>query len=197
MAGPRVPALPPSAPSRESTAARAVGRIALRMLGWRIDGAVPDVPRCLVVVAPHTSNWDFVAGLAAALALGLRIQYLGKHTIFRWPFRALLRWSGGIPVDRGAPGDISERAAAAMRAADRMFLALSPEGTRHKVERWKTGFHRIALAAGVPIFPVALDYASRTVRLLPLFVPGADAAADIGRLRSLYAPTMARHPDSF
>jgi len=84
-----------------------------------------------------------------------------------------------------------------MRGSDQMFLGLSPEGTRHKVEQWKTGFHRIALAAGVPIFPVALDYGSRTVRLLSLFVPSTDYAADVARLRSLYSPAMARHPESF
>jgi 1-acyl-sn-glycerol-3-phosphate acyltransferase len=197
MAGPRVPALPPSAPAWRSAPARSLGRAALRILGWRIEGAVPDVPRCVIIVAPHTSNWDFVVGMATALALGLRIHYLGKHTIFRWPFRRLLRWSGGVPVDRAAPGDVGERTLATMRAADRMFLALSPEGTRHKVEHWKTGFHRIALGAGVPIFPVALDYRSRAVRLLPLFVPSPDYAADLGRLRSLYSPAMARHPESF
>ncbi|HET6897520.1 MAG TPA: 1-acyl-sn-glycerol-3-phosphate acyltransferase, partial [Vicinamibacteria bacterium] len=144
-----------------------------------------------------TSNWDFVVGMASLVALGLRVHYLGKHTIFRGPFGRLLRWSGGLPVDRAAPGDIGERAAAMMRDADRMFLALAPEGTRRKVEHWKTGFHRIALGAGVPIFPVALDYRSRTVLLFPLFVPGPDYAADLGRLRALYSPAMARHPQSF
>ena len=171
--------------------------MALWILGWRVEGVVPDVPRCVLIVAPHTSNWDFVVGMAAALGLGLRVHYLGKHTLFRGIFARLLRWSGGIPVDRTAPGDIGERAVAMMRASDRMFLGLSPEGTRHKVEHWKTGFHRIAVAAGVPVFPVALDYRSRTVRLLSLFLPGADYAADLARLRSLYSPDMARHPESF
>ena len=193
----RVPELPPSAPGWGNAPSRGLGRVALRILGWRVEGAVPDVPRCVIVVAPHTSNWDLVIGMVTALALGLRFHYLGKHTIFRGPFGRLLRWSGGVPVDRAAPGDIGERTVAMMQGSDRMFLALSPEGTRHKVEHWKTGFHRIALAAGVPIFPVALDYGSRTVRLLPLFVPGADYAADLARLRSLYSPAMARHPESF
>src|SRR6266540_2034588 len=197
MAGSGIPELPPSAPGWGNAASRIFGRMALRILGWRIEGAVPDLPRCVIIVAPHTSNWDFVVGMAALVALGLRVHYLGKHTLFRGIFARLLRWSGGIPVDRAAPGDIGERTVAMMQGSDRMFLALSPEGTRHKVEHWKTGFHRIALAAGVPIFPVALDYGSRTVRLLPLFVPGADYAADVARLRSLYSPAMARHPESF
>jgi len=189
--------LPPSAPVWGGATSRALGRAALRILGWRIEGEVPDVPRCVVILAPHTSNWDFVVAMATLLALGLRAHYLGKHTIFRGPFGRLLRWSGGLPVDRAAPGDIGERAAAMMRAADRMFLALAPEGTRRKVQHWKTGFHRIAITAGVPIFPAALDYRTRTVRLFPLFEPGPDYAADLGRLRSLYLAAMARHPESF
>ena len=197
MARSRVPELPPSAPGWGNALSRAFGRTALRVLGWRVEGEVPDVPRCVIILAPHTSNWDFIVGMATMLGLGLRLHYLGKHTLFRGIFGPLLRWSGGVPVDRDAPGDIGERAAAMMRGSDRMFLALAPEGTRHKVAHWKTGFHRIALAAGVPIFPVALDYRSRTVGLLPLFVPGTDYAADLDRLRSLYSPAMARHPESF
>jgi 1-acyl-sn-glycerol-3-phosphate acyltransferase len=197
MAGSGIPELPPSVPGWGNAASRLFGRMALRILGWRIEGAVPDVPRCVIIVAPHTSNWDFVVGMAALVALGLRVHYLGKHTLFRGIFGRLLRWSGGIPVDRAAPGDVGERAAAMMRGSDRMFLALSPEGTRHKAEHWKTGFHRIALAAGAAIFPVALDYRCRTMLLLPLFVPGPDYGADLARLRSLYSPAMARHPESF
>jgi len=188
---------PPSAPGWGNAASRTLGRMALRILGWHIDGAVPGVPRCVIIVAPHTSNWDFVVGMAALVAMGLRVHYLGKHTLFRGIFGRLLRWSGGLPVDRAAPGDVGERAVAMMRASDRMFLALSPEGTRHKVEHWKTGFHRIAFGAGAPIFPVALDYRSQTVRLLPLFGPSPDYAADLARLRSLYSSAMARHPESF
>ena len=176
---------------------RALGRTTLGLLGWRFEGAIPDVPSCVIVVAPHTSNWDFVVGMGAILALGLRVHYLGKHTLFRGVLGGLMRWSGGLPVDRAAPGDIIERVIAVMRESGRMFLGLSPEGTRRKVERWKTGFHRLARGAGVPIFPVALDYRSRTVRLLPLFAPSDDVEADVRVLRSLYAPAMARHPGSF
>jgi 1-acyl-sn-glycerol-3-phosphate acyltransferase len=193
----RVPALPLAAPVWGTAASRLLGRAALSILRWRVEGAVPDVPRCVIIVAPHTSNWDFVVGMATMLALGLRVHYLGKHTLFRGVFGRLMRWSGGIPVDREAPEGVTERAVTMMREAESLFLGLAPEGTRRKVEHWKTGFHRIALGAGVPIFPVALDYRSRTVRLLPLFVPSEDAAADVGRLRSFYAPAMARHPESF
>src|SRR5262249_11545307 len=186
----RVPALPRAAPVWGNAASRALGRAALGALRWRVEGVVPDVPRCVIIVAPHTSNWDFVVGMATVLALGLRVHYLGKHTLFRGVLGRLMRWSGGIPVDREAPEGVPERARAMVRGVECLFPGLAPEGPRRRVEHWKTGFHRLAIGAGVPIFPVALDYASRTVGLFPLFVPSEKVAADGARLRALYSPSM-------
>jgi 1-acyl-sn-glycerol-3-phosphate acyltransferase len=145
-------------------------------------------------VAPHTSNWDFVVGLAAMLALGLDVRWLGKNTIFRPPFRALLQWLGGIPVDRRAADDVVEHAVAAFRDRERLFLGLAPEGTRKKVRRWKSGFYRIAQGAGVPILLAALNYRTRAVELGPLFVPTGDYEADLEVMRSRFSKAMARHP---
>ncbi len=193
----KLPALGEKVPRRGNSATRFLGRLVLRRLGWRIEGDVPDVPRCVAIVAPHTSNWDFVIGIAALLALGLRGRWLGKHSVFRPPLRRLLRWAGGIPVDRGNPEGVAEQAVASLREVDPFFLALAPEGTRKRVERWKTGFYRIAHGAGVPIWPVSLDYRSRVFRLHPLFSPTGDFEADVARLRQLYTAVMARHPEGY
>ncbi len=166
-------------------------------MGWRFLGEVPNVPRVVLVVAPHTSNWDFVVGIAAMLALGLDARWIGKDTLFRPPFGPLLRWLGGTPVDRTAPEGVVEDAVRKLRSADRLFLTLSPEGTRGKVERWKTGFHRMARQAEVPVWPVALDYSRKAVALLPLVTLTDDLPADVDRIRALYTPAMARYPDQF
>jgi 1-acyl-sn-glycerol-3-phosphate acyltransferase len=169
----------------------------LVLLRWRFEGVVPDVPRCVAIVAPHTSNWDFVVGFAALLALGLRGRFLGKDTLFRPPLGVLLRWAGGIPVDRRRAEGVVAQAAASLREGEPFFLALAPEGTRKRVERWKTGFYRIAQGAGVGVWPVALDYRTRVVRLLPLVVLSEDMEADLTRLRSLYRPAMAYRPEGY
>ena len=191
------PPLGVSVPHRGNWLSRAGGRAALALLGWRIEGVVPDVARAVVIVAPHTSNWDFLVGIAAMLALGLDARWIGKDTLFRPPFGALLRALGGTPVDRDSPEGVVDEGVRRLRQPDRLFLGLAPEGTRARVERWKTGFHRMARGAEVPIWPVALDYRRKTVDLLPPFTPTDDVEGDVRALRALFSPEMARHPDQF
>lgn len=195
--GPRAgPDLPPAVPRRGSAVTRAVGRLVLRLLRSRVEGAFPDTGRAVLIAAPHTSNWDFVLALAAILALGVRVDWIGKHTIFRGPWGRIWRALGGIPVDRAAPDGAVEAATGRLATGD-VYLALAPEGSRRRVARWKTGFHRIARAVGVPVVPVALDWGARRVRILPAFTPTADAEADIGALRALFRREMCRHPAGF
>jgi 1-acyl-sn-glycerol-3-phosphate acyltransferase len=181
-------------PARGGRALRALGRAALAAAGWRIEGAMPDLPRCVLIVAPHTSNWDFVVGFAAMLALDLRVTWLGKREIFRGPFGRLWRHFGGVPVDRHAADGVVEAAAAQLQPPRSTFVALSPEGTRHKVERWKSGFWRIARAAGVPILPVALDYGERAIVIGPPLATSADYAADLAALQRHFRAGMAWNP---
>ncbi len=191
------PPLGPAVPSRGNWLSRGVGRAFLAAIGWRFIGEVPNLPRVVLVVAPHTSNWDFPVGIAAMLALGLDARWIGKDTLFRPPLGPLLRFLGGIPVDRSAPEGVVADAARRLRTEDRLFLTLSPEGTRRKVERWKTGFHRMARQAGVPVWPVAFDYSRKAVVLFPVFTPTDDVEADVRALRSLFTPAMARYPGQF
>ena len=176
---------------------RVLGRAALAAAGWRIEGQIPDTPRAVIIVAPHTSNWDFPIGLATMLALDLRVTWLGKHQIFRGPLGALWRRLGGVPVDRSAPEGVAEQAARVLAHDRSTFLAIAPEGTRRKVERWKSGFWRIARASGTPIFPVAFDFPRKAVVLFPLFPPTDDYAADLAALQSLFRAEMARNPASY
>ena len=123
----------------------------MRLTGWGIEGNFPDTPRLVVAVAPHTSNWDFLHGAAAMFALDLRATFIGKHTLFVWPFAGFLRWMGGIPVDRSAAQGVVGEAVAAFGREPARMLVIAPEGTRRKVERYKTGFLHIARGARVPV----------------------------------------------
>ncbi len=175
----------------------AVGQAALWLFGWGISGKLPDAPRYVIIVAPHTSNLDFFVGLAAKFALGLKAKWLGKHSIFRGPVGVILRALGGIPVDRARPDGTVEAVLEQLRAAPTFVLALSPEGTRKYIPHWKTGFYRIALAADVPVAPVAFDWSTRTIALLPPFRVTGNQAADIAHLRGLFRREMARRPEYF
>lgn len=182
----RVPPLPPSLPRRGNAFWRALGRALLAIGGWRVEGEFPDRAKLVAIVAPHTSNWDFLVGISAVWALGLRVRFLGKHTLFRPPLGWLMRWSGGIPVNRTAPQGFVPQAVGAIASAEAIFLAITPAGTRSSTRPWKSGFYHIAHAARVPILPVAFDGARRTIRLLAPFETSGDYAREIPELRALY-----------
>ena len=164
-----------------------LGRATLAALGWRIEGAIPNLPKFVIAVAPHTSNWDFVVGMAAMFALDLRLSFIGKHTLFVGPFAPLFRWMGGIPVDRASPHGVVGDSVRAFESVERRVLALAPQGTRKPVAHFRSGFLHIARGARVPILLAALDYATRTVRIGPLFTPGSDTAADLAHLEAFFS----------
>jgi len=182
-----VPALGPAVPRRGSPVLRGTGRVLLRLLGWRVEGEVPNLPKFVIALAPHTSNWDFVVGMATMFALDLNLAFLGKHTLFRGPFAPLLRWMGGIPVDRSSPHGVVPESVRAFTAADRRVLAIAPQGTRHGDGRFRSGFLHIARGAGVPILLAAMDYRERCVHLGPVIEPGADCGADLATVEARFA----------
>ena len=186
--------VPPQVPRRGSAACRFLGRCTLRMLGWDVEGMVPDLPKFVIAVAPHTSNWDFVIGIAVTFALDLRLAFIGKHTLFVGPFGPLMRWLGGIPVDRSAARGVVAESVAGFSGAGRRILVIAPEGTRRKVERFKSGFLHIAKGAGVPVVLATLDYGVKRVRLGPVVEPGPDVEADRARIEAYFAPIRGRHP---
>ena len=181
-----VPTLPPSPPRRGNRFSRWLGRTALALAGWRIEGEIPDRPKLVAIVAPHTSNWDFVLGISAVFALGLSVRFLGKHTLFYPPLGWLMRWFGGTPVVREAPQGAVAQAVAMIEAEPAVFLGIAPAGTRTRDMPWRSGFYHIAHAARVPILPAAFDGGSRAIRLLPVFETSGDYEADLPRLMALY-----------
>jgi len=182
----RVPELPPSLPRRGNALTRGLGRALLAAAGWRIEGEIPDRPKMIAIVAPHTSNWDFFVGIAAVFALGLRVRFLGKHTLFNPWLGWLMRWLGGVPVVRDTPQGAVAEAAALIEREPRVLLGLAPAGTRTPKAPWRSGFYHIAVAARVPILPVAFDFPRRKIRLFTLFAPGGDYDSDLPRLQALY-----------
>jgi 1-acyl-sn-glycerol-3-phosphate acyltransferase len=192
----QVPTLGMNVPRRGNALTRGLGAFGLGLLGWRFEGSVPDRPKMVIIVAPHTSNWDFIVGVCAALALGFRFRFLGKDALFSPPLGWFMRWLGGIPVNRKAPDGVMEAAVESFHDPA-SFLAITPEGTRRRVERWKTGFWRIAREARVPVWPVAFDWSRRVVALLPPFETSADREADVRALRALFSPSMARRPEDY
>ena len=189
----RVPVLPPAAPRDGNRFTRWLGSTILRAGGWTIAGDWPDLPRLVVIAAPHSSGWDAFWGLAAKLAMGVDITFIAKAELFRGPLGWLLRRFGGLPVNRSAPGGIVEQTADRIRRSERMWFVLAPEGTRRRVEHWKTGFWKIARAAGVPVFCAWFHYPDRTIGLGPLVEPTDDFVADMARIRATYQPSQGRN----
>ncbi|MGK2963112.1 MAG: lysophospholipid acyltransferase family protein [Gemmatimonadaceae bacterium] len=192
-----VPPLGPSVPRRGNAVSRFIGRSAMSLTGWKFEGVVPDEPKFVIIVAPHTSNWDFPLGVMALFSLGFRVSFLGKHTIFKWPLGIFMRWLGGIPVERSIRRDRVVESIAAFNAADKLILAIAPEGTRKLVPKWKTGFYHVAHGARVPIVPVVFDFGRRVIGICPPFFTTGDMDADMPRIKQYFVGAVAKHPRNF
>lgn len=189
-----VPPIPPNMPQvPPNRFTRWLGRTFLRTFGWRIVGTLPDVPKLVMIVAPHSSNWDGIWGMAAKIAMGFQVRVLGKAQLFWWPLGPLLRKLGVIPVDRARAHGTVEQAVSMIRAADRMWYALTPEGTRKKVTKWKSGFWKIAHEAQVPILMAYFHYPEKIVGIGDLFYTTGDAEADIAAIREWYRPWQGKN----
>lgn len=175
---------------------RFLSHVALRAAGWRKGSPLPDVGKCIVIGAPHTSNWDLPLTVTLALAYGAPMHWMGKKSVFRWPFGGVFRWLGGIPVDRSKRSGVVEQTAQLFRDNDNLKIVISPEGTRG-VSTWKTGFYYIAYTAGIPIVPAYLDYAKRLGGLSEPFYPTGNIVKDIEFFRDFYSRITARYPELF
>lgn len=171
----------------------------LRLTGWKVEGALPpEAAKSVFIAAPHTSNWDLPYTLMVAFALRLNPYWMGKHTIFKAPFGPVMRWLGGIAVNREQANNLVAASALAIREADGpVQLIVPPEGTRSKTRYWKTGFYYIAQTAGVPIVMAYMDYASKRSGLGPVFQPTGDVEADMAAIKAFYAPFKGRNADQF
>jgi 1-acyl-sn-glycerol-3-phosphate acyltransferase len=193
-----VPVVTPDVATRGNALTRWVGRTLMRLAGWRFTGeGFPAARRFVLIVAPHTSNWDFLVGVMAMYALGIRATFLGKDALFKFPLGIVMRYLGGIPVDRTSSRDVVTQSADQVSRADRIILVLAPEGTRKRTDAWRTGFYWIARKAEVPIVPVAFDFSHKAVHVFAPFVPSADAETDMAALKALYRPEMGRYPTGY
>jgi 1-acyl-sn-glycerol-3-phosphate acyltransferase len=187
--------LPPAVPRTRSRLLRAFGRFAFRAIGWRFEGVVPDRPKMVAIVAPHTSNLDFFVGLFAKWALALDVSFLAKHTLFRGPLGWFFRAVGGIPVDRTASQNIVEQMVDVFARREELLLVVAPEGTRKRSSGWKTGFYHIARGAGVPILCIAFDYGPKVIRFGPAIEPSGDLERDLETIRAAYSQVSGKHPE--
>lgn len=174
---------------------RAISVWLLKRLGWQWVGQLPAVRQCVIIFAPHTSNWDFPIMYLAKLALGVKVNFLGKHQLFSWPIGWFFRALGGIPVVRHEKHNVVTDSIQAFRDNPDLFLALAPEGTRSKTDHWRTGFYHIAVGAGVPLQLAFLDCRTRTLGLGPLLQLSGDIERDFARLREFYQDKQGYKPE--
>jgi 1-acyl-sn-glycerol-3-phosphate acyltransferase len=169
----------------------------LKLFGWRTEGSLAGVPKCVLVVAPHTSNWDFPVMLALAVALRIKATWMGKHTLFRPPLGWLMRRLGGLPINRSARQKVVEQAVESFRERERLVLAILPEGTRKRTPYWKSGFYHIAVGAQVPIALGYADYRRKVGGIGRVFMPSGDVDADMAIIREFYSGMTGKRPEQF
>lgn len=173
----------------------AICRRFLAMAGWRVSGEVPPPGKYVMIAAPHTSNWDLLLMLGVAASLGIRVSWMGKAEIFRWPFAGLMRWLGGVPVKRHVATNMVEQMVEVFAAAQDLILAVPPEGTRSRADHWRSGFYHIAQGANVPVITGFLDYGTKTTGVGPLVKLSGDVGADMDRFRSFYGGMRGKRPE--
>jgi 1-acyl-sn-glycerol-3-phosphate acyltransferase len=173
-----------------------LSRHLLMALGWSLRADFPAEKKYVLIVAPHTSNWDFPLGLLASWALQLDAHWLGKHTLFRWPFGWFFRALGGLPVRRDQALKLSEQIGAMFADSEQLVVALAPEGTRSRTDHWKSGFYHVARAGHVPIAMVCLDYGKKQIVLGGTFNPGNDIEESFGIIRAFFAHRHGKRPEN-
>jgi len=158
----------------------------MKVAGWDVKGQLPKGGKGVLIASPHTSNWDLPYMMAVAWIFRLRINWLGKHTLFKSWHGPFMRWLGGVPVDRSASHGVVDQAAALLTDSDGMYLAVAPAGTRGRAAHWKSGFYHIANTAKVPVVFAFLDFENKVGGVGPGFVPTGDIQADMDKIRAFY-----------
>lgn len=190
-----LPQLQPSNPTMGNAFTRWLGRSLLRLSGWKVTGELPDAPKFIAAAAPHTSNWDWVFAMYTLLALGIRINYMIKHTTFWWPLSIVLKATGAFAVDRSSPSGLIDSVRQQVLSADKVVFVITPEGTRKRVDQWKTGFLRLSYATGLPLLMVSWDYPSKTVQLGPEMPLTGDIDKDLEAVREHFRQFTGGRPE--
>ena len=179
-----------------------LARLLLKIFGWKVDGTIPEMKEnenLVLIAAPHTSNWDGIFGFAAILGLDVKISYFGKYTLFKKPLLGrFLKYMGGIPVNKNKPGSgLVKEAVANIEKLKGSLIAMAPEGTRAKTDKWRTGFLRIAEAVDAKIFVAAFDFKTKRIVLDKFFQPSDDMQKDLENLKIYYKQFTAKIPENF
>ena len=169
----------------------------LRLLGWKVDKTIPkNIDKCVVVMGPHTSNWDFIIGRLAFRYYSVPARFLIKKEAFVFPLGPILKWMGGIPVDRKKNNNITEYAVQLFNENERFYMIFTPEGTRSYNDNWKKGFYYIAQKAKVPIYIGYMDYEKKIGGFHSLFEPTDDVDADIKHIKSVLSQFKGKYPEN-
>lgn len=176
---------------------RSISKFILKVMGWKLTGSVPPVNKYVVIAAPHTSNWDYVIGQLFLMSSGIKAKIMIKKELFYWPLGSILRMLGGIPVDRESKTDIVDQMIRQFEVNDSFILTITPEGTRKRVTDWKTGFHRIATGANVPVLPGFFDYRKKIVGTGELFYLSRNPDEDMARIKEFYRDINPKFPEKF
>ncbi len=177
-----------------STLFHVLTKIIMRLTGWRVDGTLPNLPKYVLIGAPHTSSWDFVLFLGIIFTLRANVRFMGKAELFRNPFGWFFYYCGGVPVDRKKSTGLVEQMVEAYNKADRFILTIAPEGTRHQVSDWKRGFYHIAKNSGIPIVMAVVDGKKKTVRVGQVFQPTEDAEIDMKTIKGYFEGVVGINP---
>ncbi|MET3130895.1 1-acyl-sn-glycerol-3-phosphate acyltransferase [Oxalobacteraceae bacterium GrIS 1.11] len=180
-----------------NTLMRGFSVLALRLLGWKTEGVAPREAKYVLIAAPHTSNWDFPFTLMLCFALRLRVYWVGKASLFRWPLGPLARWLGGIAVDRNASKNMVQATIEAFARQSSLVVIVAPEGTRGSVSHWKTGFYHIAHGAGVPVAMAYLDFKRKAGGIGEMFHTSGDIDADMCHIQQFYSGVTGKNQEQF
>ncbi len=172
-----------------------VSRILMWLTGWKVTGDLPEHKKFILVGEPHTSNWDFILMFGAAYSLRLKVSWLGKDSIFIKPFGTVMRYFGGIPIDRSASHNLVAKTVQLFKESDKFVLVVGPSGTRSKREYWKSGFYWIAHTANIPVVCGCLDFTDKIVHIGFCFVPTGDIKKDMDEIRKFYKGIKGKHPE--
>jgi 1-acyl-sn-glycerol-3-phosphate acyltransferase len=173
----------------------ALCQFCLAVRGWKLQGHPPTAPKYVMITVPHTSNWDFPLALAMAFVYRFEMHWMGKDSLFSGWRGPIMRWLGGIPINRASRNNVVADTIAAFQASERLIVAIPPEGTRSKVDKWKTGFYYIALGADVPIGLAFLDYQRKVGGFLSTFLPTGNVEKDITDIRACYAGISGKYAE--
>jgi len=174
-----------------------LSKVLMKILGWKTNGALPEDKKCVIVAAPHTSNWDFIIGRLSYYASGKKIIFLIKKEFFFFPFGGILKKLGGVPVDRSRNNNTVEQVAKIFRENDQVFLTIAPEGTRKKVKKWKRGFYLIAKRSKVPIYLGMINYKDKEIGYFKKFEMTDDINADMIKIKNHYKNAFPKFPENF